>query len=320
MREYKYLFGPVPSRRFGRSLGVDLTPHKTCTFDCIFCQAGRTTNKTLERKEYVPAERVIEELGDWLEADGNADYITLSGSGEPTLHSRFGEVLQFIRRESTIPTLLLTNGSLLYHREVREAACHASVVKVSLSAWDQRSFERINRPHPELALKRVVEGEYAFRQDFEGELRMEVFLLAGLNSVPADVEKIARIADSITADRIELNTAVRPAAEEIAVALDGERMEQLTELFTPRAEVIAEFSSDRSPEVAANEQRILATLERRPVTAEEIAGVFGMHAGEVAKYLGKLARTGRIRAEHREGEVFYVAARSAPGFTNKSSS
>jgi wyosine [tRNA(Phe)-imidazoG37] synthetase (radical SAM superfamily) len=234
------------------------------------------------------------------------------------LHSRFGEVLQFIRRRSAIPALLLTNGSLLYRREVREAACHASVVKISLSAWDQCSFERINRPHPRLALRRVVEGEYAFRQEFEGELRMEVFLLAGRNSMPADVEKIARLAEPIGADRIQLNTAVRPAAEEIAVALDGERMEQLTEFFRPRAEVIADFSADRSPETRANEERILATVERRPATAEELAGVFGMHAGEVAKHLGRLMRTGRLRTEQRDRKVFYVAVRSPSGSTDAS--
>ena len=126
--KYRYLFGPVPSRRFGRSLGVDLTPYKTCCHDCVFCQLGRTTNKTIRRREYVPTERVIEELKHWLSSDGQADYITLSGSGEPTLHTGFGKILDFIRTNTDIPAALLTNGAMLYLPAVRQAASTANVV------------------------------------------------------------------------------------------------------------------------------------------------------------------------------------------------
>lgn len=145
MQKYQYLFGPVPSRRLGRSLGVDLTPYKTCTLDCVFCQLGRTTKKTVTRQEYVPTDRVLAELEQWLKSDGKADYITLSGSGEPTLHSRFGEVLEFIRANSKIPAVLLSNGMMLYLPEVRAAAAYANVLKVSLSAWDQMSARRGER-------------------------------------------------------------------------------------------------------------------------------------------------------------------------------
>jgi len=134
---YKYLFVPVPSRRFGRSLGVDLTPYKTCSPDFVFCQLGRASEKTITRQEYVPLEMVLFELEDWLKKDGRAQYITLSGSGEPTLHSRFGEVLEFINNKSTISTAVLTNGTMLHLPEVRHAAALANVVKVSLSAWNQ---------------------------------------------------------------------------------------------------------------------------------------------------------------------------------------
>ena len=143
VKQYQHLFGPVPSRRFGRSLGVDLTPYKTCTFDCIFCQLGRTTNQTFDRKEYVPVREVIDELDNWIKSSGEADYITLAGSGEPSLHSRFGEVIEFVRRSSSVPVALLTNGSLLKYADVRTAASNANVVKVSLSAGTQALFEYI---------------------------------------------------------------------------------------------------------------------------------------------------------------------------------
>ena len=306
MKNYRYLFGPVPSRRFGRSLGVDLTPHKTCSFDCVFCQLGRTTHKTIERKEYVPVNEVLEEIDDWLKKGGPADYITLSGSGEPTLNSRFGEVIAFVRKNSNIPVLLLTNGTTLYCREVREAACHANVVKVSLSAWDDDSFQNVNRPCQGLKFDQLVEGQKLFRSQFKGELRMEVFILKGINSLPADVRKIADLTKQIKPDRIQLNTAVRPPAEEYAVALPREHMEELANLFEPPAEIIAEFSTNHAADIQANEKTILAMLQRRPCTAEQIAKVFSMHVNEVSKYIGKLMRTGQIRVDHKNGNVYYV--------------
>ena len=306
-RNYRYLFGPVPSRRFGRSLGVDLTPHKTCSFDCIFCQLGRTTNKTLARKEYVPTSKVIEELHDWLGNDGHADYVTLAGSGEPTLHSRFGEVIDLVRSATTIPVALLTNGSMLLDADARQAAAGANVVKVSLSAWDQYSFEHINRPHPKLTLKSIVEGIWKLRELFGGELWIEVFIVSGVNSDPKDATKIAELLGAIQPDRIQLNTAVRPPAEGFVQAVPQEHLAKLAKLLGPSAEVIADFSSDNSKNVQANEQTILAMLARRPCTAEQIAKVFGMHRNEVSKYIGKLIRTGQIRAQHKAGEVYYLA-------------
>ena len=305
MNRYRYLFGPVPSRRLGRSLGVDLTPLKTCTLDCIFCQLGRTTHKTIQRAEYAPVWHVESELDAWIKEGGKADYITLSGSGEPTLHTRFGEVLQFVRERTAIPTALLSNGTLFWQPEVREAAKRADLVKLSLSAWDQFSFDHINRPHPDLNFPRIVDGYRAFRSGFQGKLWLEVFLMLGTNSVIADVEKIAALAETIGPDEIHLNTAVRPPAEEFALAMPRKEMEALAGLFSPAAKVIAEFPSDKSADVAANEGTILAMLKRRPCTAQQIAGVFGMHLNEVSKYIGKLLSTDQIHADRTRAGVYY---------------
>ncbi|MBW1804205.1 MAG: radical SAM protein [Deltaproteobacteria bacterium] len=310
MGDKKYLFGPVPSRRFGRSLGVDLTPYKTCTLDCVFCQLGRTTNKTVARKEYVPTDAVIAEISKWLKTDGKADYITISGSGEPTLHDRFGEVLAFIRDNCTIPAVLLTNGTLLHLSEVRDAALLANVVKVSLSAWDQVSFGWVNRPHPQLRFDRLLEGQKAFRKRFRGELWLEVFVVAGMNAMPVDVSRIATLAERIGPDRIHLNTAVRPPAEDFAAPLSKEWLSSLCHLFRPAAEVIAEFSTEKNLKLQANKETVLAMLQRRPCTADQIAEGFGMHLNEVSKYLGNLLRTGQIREERKNNAVYYAAART----------
>ncbi|MCK4563285.1 MAG: radical SAM protein [Verrucomicrobia bacterium] len=307
MKKYNHLFGPVPSRRFGRSLGVDLTPHKTCNFDCIFCQLGKTTIKTVERREYVPTGEVLEELGDWIESSGEADYITLAGSGEPTLHSKFGKVIEFARETSGIPVALLTNGTLLGNADVRAAASKANVVKLSLSAGTPDSFKYINRPHPDLSFEQVVDGMKTFREEFTGKLWLEVFMLWGVNSTQKEVSQIAELAKSIHPDRIQLNTAVRPPAESFVHPMPKEKLEQLVDQFTPKAEVIAEFSSDFFPSTQANEETILAMLQRRPCTAKEISTVLGLHPNEVSKYIGKLERTNQIQSTSAKGNPYYTA-------------
>ncbi|MCF8067130.1 MAG: radical SAM protein [Desulfobacterales bacterium] len=306
--KYKYLFGPVPSRRFGRSLGVDLTPFKTCSLNCVFCQLGRTPKQTIERKEYVPVGDVIDEIGKWMEKDGSADYITLSGSGEPTLHSGFGEILKYLKKVP-IPSVLLTNATMLYLPEVRDAAANADIVKMSLCGWNQHSFEWVNRPHGKLDFERMIEGQKKFRAQFDGKLWMEVFLVSGINSMPADVKKIAAIASEIGPDRIQLNTVVRPPAEDIAVAVSKERMEELSGLFNPKAEIIAEFKPGFTKINRANEKSILSTLLRRPCTTEELVEVFGMHINEVSKYLGKLMQNEQIKSVRKGNKIYYVSSK-----------
>jgi wyosine [tRNA(Phe)-imidazoG37] synthetase (radical SAM superfamily) len=308
MKRYKYLFGPVPSRRFGRSLGVDLTPYKTCSQDCLFCQLGRTTHKTIRRREYVPLHSVLEEISDWLKTDGKADYITLSGSGEPTLHVRFGEVLEFIRSNSQLPAVLLTNGSLFQLPEVQHAASRAHIVKISLSAWDQASYVLVNRPNPNLRFDQVFDGQKAFRNRFGGEIWMEVFLIEGMNSAPAHVARIARLAEQIRPDRIHLNTAVRPPAEAFVAPLSREKLASLAPIFHPIAEVIAEFQAKQEGERHGSLESIYRMLERRPCTADEIAVVNGMHINEALKYLGKAVRDGRVWVRRVNDTLYYIAS------------
>lgn len=310
MPPFRHLFGPVPSRRFQRSLGVDLTPLKTCCFDCIFCQLGPTPHTTIARHEYVPTEVVKEELLRWRDGGGKADYVTLSGSGEPTLHRRFGEVMEFAKQNLPFPVALLTNGSLLYQPEVRNAACHADVTKLSLSAWDDDSFRHINRPHPDLDFDRSLAGMQEFRKAFSGQIWLEVFLVAGLNDTPDRVARIAELAATLGPDKIHLNTAVRPPAESTVQPVPQDRMDALADLFRPRAEVIADFSARPGSGVAVNETAILDMLRRRPCTARQIADVFGMHVNEVAKYTGHLLRTGCIQSLPRDGQIYYEASRA----------
>lgn len=261
MPDFKYLFGPVPSRRFGLSLGVDLVPCKTCTLDCVFCEVGLTTNCTLLRKEYVPIEAVLRELATWFALNLKADFITVTGSGEPTLHTRFGDVLSAIRTHGRgrphagVRSALLTNSTLLHLPEVRACAALADVVKVSLSAWDQASFEAITHPHADLSFDRLVDGLREFRQDFTGELWMEVFIVPGLNALPSQVEAIAALARTIRPDRVQLNTAVRPTARQNVSSLAESDLRLLAGCFMPVAEVIARFAPAGVPMREARDRK-----------------------------------------------------------------
>lgn len=302
---YKYLFGPVPSRRLGRSLGVDLVPMKTCSINCVFCQLGPSDATTLERKEYVPTVEVINELSDWIEKDGAADCITLSGSGEPTLHTGFGEVLKFIKEMTDIRTVLLTNSTQLYLPQIRKDAAEADVIKVSLSAWDQASFEEINRPAKGLLFDQVIDGLMALRTEFDGQIWMEVFLVPGMNTLPEQVSKIARLARQIQPDRIQLNTAVRPPAESFVQPVPEAYLHTLVDLFEPKAEIIASFKAGESSRMELSPENLLNLISRHPATIQQIAQMTGHAVAEIDAILSTL--TDRLEKIEIKAEVYYQA-------------
>ena len=305
MKKYKYLFGPLMSRRFGRSLGIDLCPMKTCSYDCVFCQLGRTPSTTLDRNEFFPLEYIESELSDWIEADGEAEYITLAGSGEPTLYSRFGELIDFIHSKTDIPVLILSNGSLFWRPEVRAAAAKADVVKLSMSVWNQRMFNTINRPSAGVDFNLMLHGEELFRKEFTGKLVLEVFLLGGMNAIQADVAKLAECAARIRPDAIHLNTVTRPAAEDFAFAVPKDKMEKFAEMFIPKAKIPPEVSGSPVLNGNVDESKILDLLKRRPATLRQLADTFGIHPNEVAKITGKLSRENILEIEARDTENYY---------------
>jgi len=300
--KYQYLFGPVSSRRLGRSLGIDVTPLKTCSFNCVFCQCGCTTKLVSERGEFVPFEAVCAELVRGLEENGEVDCITFAGSGEPTLYLRLGELINFIKARTAIPVIVLSNGTLLHRRDVREDLLKADIVKVSLSAWDEISFQKINRPAPRLTFEKLLAGECAFRKEFSGKLWLEVFLMEGINAEPEQVRKIAVAAASVRPDRIHLNTAVRPAAEVGVRAVAKERLETLCDLFSPRADVIASFSADAGSSGELDVEKAIDLLRRHPATAAQLAQSFGVTPAIILPLLDDP----RLQTEARNGETYYT--------------
>ncbi len=303
---YKYLFGPVASRRFGRSLGVDLQAGgaKICTLDCIFCQLGPTPATTSERLATIPIGEVLAELEEWRRAGGAADFITLSGSGEPTLHPRFGDIFDWTRGATDLRSLLLSNGTLFTLPEVRRDAARADVVKLSLHAWDAASFARIVRPHPALDFDAILDGYRRFRDLFAGELVMEVFIVPGLNDHPEQVARIADLLRSIAPDRIDLNTAVRPPAVSEVRAAGAAQLHALARLFTPAAdtpESLAIIPPQPSPEPELADA-VAGLVRRHPASLPALAATFARPAASLRPLLHRLAAEGRIAVARRGGE------------------
>ena len=224
---YKYLFGPVPSRRLGMSLGVDLVPHKVCSLNCVYCECGRTTNLTLERKEYIPYDGVVKEIAHYLEHNPAPDYITFSGSGEPTLNVRIGDVLHFIKTKSKTPVAVLTNGSLFYDKSVRAGLLESDVVLPSLDAAEDSAFRKINRPFYKLDIPEYIRGLIDFRKEYKGQIWLEVLIIPGLNDTKENLQALKEAFLQIQPEEIQLNTLDRPGAVENIRAATRKELQEI---------------------------------------------------------------------------------------------
>ncbi|MCB5259078.1 MAG: radical SAM protein [Candidatus Cloacimonetes bacterium] len=305
----KYLFGPVPSRRLGISLGVDLVPHKVCSLDCIYCEVGRTTNLTVERKEYVPVDEVIGELGNYLSQKPKLDFITFSGQGEPTLNIGLGKVLNYIKDNfPSYKVAILTNGTLFSDASLRAEVLRADVILPDLDAVSDTVFKKINRPHKSLNNSKIIEGLQSLRTEFSGKIFVEVFLIEAVNDTQSELKKIKRALLSIAPDLVQLNSLDRPSTEDWVKKMPEQRLMEIADFFKPlETEIVANpqtrthiqsFSGDI-------ETRILETIRRRPCTDTDLCSILGLHINELNKYLGTMITAGTIESIHMERGVFF---------------
>jgi wyosine [tRNA(Phe)-imidazoG37] synthetase (radical SAM superfamily) len=303
---WKYIFGPVLSRRLGQSLGVDLIPSKLCTLDCVYCEVGKTDKRGLARKEYYPVEEILAEVREALEMYPNLDHVTISGSGEPTLHSGIGRLIRGIKDMTSVSVAVLTNGTLLTLPEVRADLMEADVVSPSLDAVTQEAFERVDRPHPHLRIEQIIDGLKAFRREFRGQLWVEVLFVKGMNDDAEQLQRMKEVLDEIGPDRIQLNTVVRPPAESFAEPLSNVRMHEIAILFGPRADVIG-VSRDvhREPGRTVDSDQVLGLLRRRPMTLEEMSVALEMHRADLTELLEELIRQRHVQRVIFEGTEFY---------------
>ncbi len=306
---YKYLFGPVPSRRLGMSLGVDLVPHKVCTLNCVYCECGKTTNLTTERKEYVPYKNVVEELKHFMNNNPAPDYITFSGSGEPTLNSRIGDIVEFIKQNyPKISLALLTNGTLLNDKKVRAEILKTDVVLPSLDAASENAYLKINRPFHSLDLTEYIKGLVKFRKEYSGKIWLEVLIIPDYNDDKENLKLLKEAFLKIKPESIQLNSLDRPGVIDSLRTISRQELQDIVNFWDlDNVEIIAsaperkDIKSYRSD----TESAILETIFRRPCTLDDLTEILGMHRNEVNKYLDVLDAEKKIETIRQERGVFY---------------
>lgn len=308
---YKYLFGPVPSRRLGMSLGVDLVPKKVCSLDCVYCEVGKTTKLTLERKEYIKSYKIKEELTHYFSSNPDPDYITFSGAGEPTLNTAIGEILRFIKENRpALSVAVLTNGTLLSDPDVIKSLMAADVVLPSLDAASQEVFEKINRPADGLTIEKYIEGLIEFRAAFNGQFWLEVFILPGYNDSTEELAAIKNAVLRIKPDSVQINTLDRPGTVPGLRGATRSELKQIADDWGLANTIIIAASPERKKIQAYRsdtETAILETIKRRPCTPDDLTLILGMHINEINKYLDVLDSEGKVETIQQVRGIFYLA-------------
>jgi len=307
--EFRYVFGPVPSRRLGRSLGVNLVPFKTCNYSCVYCQLGRTTRLVDERDDFFPPEEVLSEIREALSRNPDLDYLTFTGEGEPTLCRSIGWLISRAKELSPVPVAVLTNGALLCREDVREELGQADLVMPSLDAGDPRTFRRVNRPHRDLDIEAIVDGISEFRDEFRGKLWVEVMLVAGVNDTEEALKAIRRALDRIRPDRTFINLPVRPPAESWVRIPDEDalvRAQVLLEAELLPHEEEGEFGVEGFPDPV---EAILHIIRRHPMRERHIVETLSRFPQEaVSEGLDSLVKSGRAKRITYRGQTFYAYA------------
>lgn len=314
-----WVYGPVLSRRFGLSLGVDLVPEKLCSYDCIYCQLGRTTRLEAHPSHWVDAEDVVRDVEAAVKEVGCPDVVTLAGSGEPTLYDDLGHLIKRLRETTDAPVLMLTNAGLLFKKDVAEAAMEADILAPSLDAGDPKTFSKLNRPHKDITFENMLRGLQEVTNSFKGMVRLEIMLVRGVNDSEKSLNDMARILETLRVDRIDVNTPVRPVGgkpvlEKHGVAKDEDNLigapmicsqallEKAAALFGPKAVVVA---SRREPKPAQEGgaqalskdgvyRLIKETISRRPSSAPDLCDGLGLREIQVLNALTRLRREGLL--------------------------
>ncbi len=307
----KHLFGPVDSRRLGISLGVDLVPLKTCSLNCVYCECGKTTKLTASPAEFVPTDEVIAELRMYLDSRPRLDAVTFSGSGEPTLHSGIGRIIDVIKDEfSGYTVVVLTNGTLLWREPVRRSVLRADIIVPSLDAVSEGAFKKIARPAPGLTPGRLVEGLVRLREEFAGKILLEIFIVPGVNDTDEELGLLREACGRIRPDRVQINSLDRPGAEKWVCPLSAGDLARVKEFFSGfEVDIIGKPGSRNEMELKRKVDdlavSVVATIGRRPSTVEDLCRALGASSGEVEKVLADLSSKGLLEARELPRGMFY---------------
>ena len=300
-----HIYGPVPSRRLGLSLGIDIVPMKTCSLSCIYCQVGKTSRTTITRGNYVSARDIVKELEEYFKKSRKPDWITFSGSGEPTLNSEIGEMIRSIRSLTDIPICVITNGTLLFKPQVQLDIIESDMVMPSLDSAREETFQKICHPHPDLKLDTIINGLVDFRKKYHGKIWLEILFVEGINDSPEELEALQKAVKRISPDSIQLNTVVRPPAESFAKPVPMDKLEKISALFGEKAEIIASFRKDSYEYETVKPDDVLKYLKRRPGSIGDISAALRAEKHEVERILDELYQSGEIKQNEFFGKCFW---------------
>ncbi len=324
-----HIFGPVNSRRLGRSLGVDLFQDKICTLNCIYCEIGPTVLLTCERAEYAPTQNIKEEIDAYCQDQDRVkelDFITVTASGEPTLHADFGEIITHLKKTAAKPIAVLTNGTTLTSPQIRQEMSQADVVIPSLDSTLSKGFRKIDRPATCVELDQVIEGLITFSRSYKGKIWLEILFAQGINDTAEEIEALRQVVKKIRLDRIQLNTVARPPLESFARPLNKQSMAAIArqfqednpccpvDLLTFQASQEDEaeepkkffFNLDREGDKKAFTVELVEMLKRRPCTAADINRTFHLGGAEkVELLLNALVQDGCIQKRVHGDSVYY---------------
>ncbi|MBN1593843.1 MAG: radical SAM protein [Candidatus Coatesbacteria bacterium] len=307
----RYIFGPVPSRRLGMSLGVDMVPYKTCSFDCVYCECGHTTVHEKTRRRYFDSiADVLDEISSALKTGRQIDYITLGGSGEPTLNLELGETIREIKRLTDVKVAVLTNGSLITDKGVFQELLNADLVVPSLDSARQASFEKVNLPAKGILVAEIIEAQRDFVRAFDGDVWLEILIVEDLNDSEDDLIALTEAVNRINPLLVQVGTVERPGSEEWAKPVSFEVLKMLASRIGPNAMVIGgpkrTFSEDTGRDIASD---ILALVSRRPCTIEDIESAVGGKRPILLGEIRELSAKDKIATYMHKGKIFYVGGR-----------
>jgi wyosine [tRNA(Phe)-imidazoG37] synthetase (radical SAM superfamily) len=306
---YKYLFGPVNSRRLGISLGVDMVTFKTCSLNCVYCECGDTTALSCERKEYVSFEALKHELNDYLAKNPKLDYVTFAGSGEPTLNSSLGRIVDFVKNSyPQYKTALLTNGTLFYDPQVRRDCLNFDLICPSLDAVSDEAFAAVNRPDKALDNKKVIDGLIQFAHEYKGIMWVEVFIVPDINDSESELKLFKETLTKIQPQRVQLNSLDRPGACDWVHPVSPQKLAAIAQYLAPLpVEIISRSGSRPKSEItgADLEETVLSLIRRRPSTLEELSVIAGKTINEIHAALDNLTGNGTAETYSVNDKLFY---------------
>ena len=313
---FKHVYGPIPSRRLGSSLGISPIPFGTCNLSCVYCQLGRTINMINERKEFFPVEEIIQEFKEYSKNGlDHVDFVSIVGEGEPLLYSKIGELISQIKKITDKPISVITNGVLLSDKNVWKELALVDVVMPSLDAYNKETFKKINRPHKTISFEKYIDGIIQFSKIYEGKIWLELMLVKGVNDDEESLRKIKETFDKISYDRIYINVPVRPPAEKWAQIPDKKSIELAEEILGGIAlDYLAK--NDFYSAIEDDYEAIISIITRHPMNQFEIKGFLESRNSkaidsiierlendeniEVINYKGlKMFRLKRLRASRR---------------------